>query len=204
MTHKRRSADPGFAAVQRDFTTISSHDDYKPIGEVFKGTLPRILSQAGVKPNSSSGAGAQGDQNAYSELSAAIMDSLKKLGPRPGMQDAFLKVYRDPSQVPDRIKTVDLVGATNGGRALTEGFFKNALGDAFVELQDGDGSSHKGKGVGVFSCDDVRIAKPLPGVYAALKKTFNAPSEGSKDKKVKGLWFVASHTWDLYAARQAG
>ncbi len=197
-----------FHGTQRDFSTVSSHGAYKPIGEIFQATLPRILQQADVRPDDEEPRkdAERGALNRHPTLSAAIFGTLKKLSPRPGMVDAFTKVYRDPALVPERIKTVDVVGATNGSRALTKAFFEGALGsDVKLELTPGNGSSNKGSGIGVFSCDDDKVAKPVPEVYVSIKKAFGVEAgKGSKNEKIKGMWFVASHNWDLFAARNAG
>ncbi len=44
-----------FHGTQRDFTYSSVCGQYKPIGEVFKGTLPRVLLQAGILPKGGKG-----------------------------------------------------------------------------------------------------------------------------------------------------
>jgi platelet-activating factor acetylhydrolase len=194
---------------------LSINDSYEPIGRVFKATLPRILLQAGLVPPEDYQKGSTnthanfGNKNPFSEsISEKIMSSLGTLKPRPGMVDAFSKTYREEKLVPSKFEQVELWGATNGGLALGEKLFKNALG-ADVELFTGEGvsskqrtsSSSKGKGVGLFSCDEVKVAKPNPDVYRAIKERIE---KDSKDGEKTTLWFVASHTWDLFAAKKAG
>lgn len=70
-----------------------------------------------------------------------------------------------------------LLAATNGGLETTRGLFNRALG----EEQAGKWQ--------YFSCDEDKVAKPAPSVYAQIKKRL-----GVEDGKEPG-WFVASHTW---------
>jgi len=215
-----------YHATQRDFTTLSINGNYLPIGTVFKSTLPRILLQAGLIPPdqynkdksndkfttlAKAGSGIQpvpGNQDPFPEsVKDRIMASLGKLEPRPGMVEAFSKTYRDEQLVPKHVKQVELWGATNGGLALGEKLFKGALGgDTEVFIGD-DGVGEKqvmrntlGKGVGLFSCDEIKIAKPEPKVYEAIQNRIKTNSSSSSFSS----WFVASHTWDLFAAKKAG
>ncbi|UZJ54926.1 hypothetical protein CBS101457_004246 [Exobasidium rhododendri] len=216
-----------YHATQRDFTTISINGSYQPIGAVFKATLPRILLQAGLLPpdqykkNSPSnaslamaGAGIQapGEDNPYPEsVTNRIMSSLERLQPRPGMVEAFSKTYRDEQLVPKSVDHVELWGATNGSLALAEKLFKTALGsDAALfkgegvskkQQQQGDTAS-KGQGFGLFSCDEINVAKPEPKVYETIRSRIEALEFDGKG--TPSLWFVASHTWDLFAAKKAG
>lgn len=45
----------------------------------------------------------------------------------------------------------------------------------------------------------IQLAKPAPKVYDAIWNNV----VGEKGSREKG-WFVASHTWDLHAAKKAG
>ena len=78
-----------------------------------------------------------------------------------------------------------LWGCTNGGADNTRGLYDLALGKEESEKW------------GVWSCDSVRKAKPAPAVYEAIWKSLVGDGER------KG-WFVASHSWDLHAAKKAG
>ncbi|KAM0790100.1 hypothetical protein ACM66B_005428 [Microbotryomycetes sp. NB124-2] len=86
-------------------------------------------------------------------------------------------------------KTVEfkLVAATNGAAETTRQLFDNAL-----EAQE----SQKWE---IFSCDEIQVAKPAPEVYEAVWRKL-----GMNDKTSRRAWFVASHTWDLFAAKRAG
>jgi platelet-activating factor acetylhydrolase len=199
------------------------NDSYQPIGAVFKSTLPRILLQAGLIPpdmypsdattttpltKAGSGIVLPGNNDPYPEsIKDRIMSSLGSLQPRPGMVEAFTTTYRDETLVPSHIDQVELWGATNGGLQLGEKLFKGALGDQ-VDIFIGSGASDKqrvqgsnGKGLALFSCDEIKIAKPDPKVYQTIKSRIESEGKGSSDLS---LWFVASHTWDLFAAKRAG
>lgn len=208
-----------YHATQRDFTTLSINDSYQPIGAVFKATLPRVLLQAGlVPPNeyrkggpaAAAKAGASlttlsGNENPYpASVTERMMASLGGLRPRPGMVEAFTKTYRDDGLVPSSVSQVELWGATNGSLALGEKLFKEALGQQ-VQLYTGEEVSAKqrtekgrGSGLGLFSCDEISVAKPDPRVYKTLKSRVAGGGDAVS------LWFVASHTWDLFSAQKAG
>lgn len=173
--------------------------------------MPRILLQAGLvspeeyKKDKHAKVAVSNNDNPFPDtVTDRIMSSLGSLQPRPGMVQAFTKTYRDEGLVPSRFKQVELWGATNGGLALGEKLFKNALGN-HVSMYTGKGVSSKqkkpptrGAGFGLFSCDEIKVAKPHPDVYRAIKSRIE--EEGEADS----LWFVASHTWDLFAAKKAG
>lgn len=145
------------------------------------------------------------------EIIERIMSTLSSLRPRPGMVNAFTKTYRDQTKLSNtNIKRVDLFGATNGGIALAQKLFVGALGESMplytglntVKEQENSVSTseHKfGNGVGIFSCDENQIAKPDPRVYEEIKNRIQI----KPDEDVR-LWFVASHTWDLFAAKKQG
>lgn len=222
-----------YHAGQRDFTTLSINGEYKPISACFKAGLPRVLLQAGLvkrdgngntqtQSNRGGGSGLPADQHFSQttgdgngspfgeEVTQKIMSTLSTLRPRPGMVNAFTKTYRDQTKVAKHIERVDLWGATNGGLPLAQKLFTGALGEQ-IPLYTGtqavneqeksvSGTEHKlGNGVGVFSCDENQIAKPDPRVYEEIKKRIQI-----KPKEDVRLWFVASHTWDLFAAKKAG
>lgn len=205
-----------YHAAQRDFTILSINGKYQPIGNVFRTTLPRILLQAGLVPpekyqaRSSHRAGAglsstdgytDGPSDECGPFGAAIqerlMSSLHRLKPRPGMVEAFTNTYRTKING----SNIDVWGATNGSLALAQNLFRGALGDQLVIYADENAGTELVKndtnGIGLISCDDFSVAKPDPRVYREIKKRLSSPEKTS-------LWFVASHTWDLFAARQAG
>lgn len=77
-----------------------------------------------------------------------------------------------------------LVAATNGGLDSTQGLLRGALGDSAASKWD------------VFSCDEIKVAKPNKEVYEKVWEKIGG--------KEQSAWFVASHTWDLLAAKNAG
>lgn len=170
-----------YHAVQRDYTNLSINNDYKPISLVFKSTLARILSQAALKPEvePSSKVQESASKNLYPSLTEAIMASLPTLGPRPKMVEAFNHTYRDKEKVPKHIGQVDIWGATNGGTELARKLFKTALGENGDELVQGSGND-RGKGVGIFSCDEIKVAKPAPEVYEAIKTKAGVGKDGNE------------------------
>lgn len=192
------------------------------MANVFKSTLPRVLLQAGlslpsddnkeIDSKTTTSKIVAGNDNPFPDsVTERIMASLQRLQPRPGMVNAFTKTYRDENLVPKSIDQVILYGATNGGMALGEKLFKGALGDQ-VKIFTGQGaisnqiktsssSSSKGSGIGLFSCDEIKVAKPDPRVYQTILQRIQ---EENKDSSNTLLWFVASHTWDLFAAKKVG
>lgn len=146
------------------------------------------------------GGGAKGqgqDYGPYKEITEKMMASLQGLTPRPGMVQAFTEIYRSASKEGTE---VHLWGATNGSRSLAEKLFTSALG---LSPSGGGADLHPGKTVGVWSCDEIRVAKPDPRVYAAVKEKVLAEA-GVKSEREASLWFVASHSWDTDAAGRAG
>lgn len=109
-----------------------------------------------------------------------MMGSLSRLQPRKGMQQAFER-YREAG--------VQAWGATNGSIKLAETIFANALGKEAAQA------------VHLFSCDEIKIAKPDPRVYEAVKERIT--KTGTDAEQVE-KWFVATHSWDTFAAKRAG
>ncbi|GAC92650.1 haloacid dehalogenase [Pseudozyma hubeiensis SY62] len=221
-----------FHGTQRDFTYSSVCGQYKPIGEVFKGTLPRVLFQAGILPKKSAkgksltqagsfqdgGPAEEALENPFDAVVVeTMMGALKKLQPRPGMVDALTRVYRDrdgKGRLPPGVNKVDVWAATNGSLELGRSSFLRTLGEsdgADIDTKAArSGRSDKdnaiGAGIGLFSCDEIGAAKPDPKVYAEVLRRIQAePIDANAAKKeYQGIWFVASHTWDTFAAKQAG
>lgn len=210
----------------RDFTNLSINGAYKPIGECFKAALHRVLLMAGlVPPKGLDGRGrpqagpASEEELAQIKKAAAtggptfeaeardIFGTLSTLEPRPGMVEAFTKLYRDPSKLPSSVENVALWGATNGSLALAGKLFEGALSSSGLSTQSHQkpeaGSRSLGTNLGLWSCDEIRVAKPDPRVYQELLKKVREGLDESNDKKTS-LWFVASHTWDTDAAKRAG
>lgn len=168
-----------YHATQRDYTNLSINDDYQPISKVFKDTLPRILSQANLKPQESAypkDIEEVSYTNLYPKVSEDIMKSLGGLTPRPNMVKAFNEIYRSRDLLPHHVEKVDLWGATNGGTELARKLFQNALRENGNDLTRVD----LGKGVGVFSCDEVKYAKPRPEVYKAVKEKVGFGKDGNQ------------------------
>ncbi|KAM0751097.1 HAD-like protein [Meredithblackwellia eburnea MCA 4105] len=165
--HLEALVDDWFHSSQRDFTYLSMNGAYKPIAQILKAALPRVILTAGFScPESLDGVFAQ----------------LPKLAPRPSFAAASTLLVN--SQTPG----FKILAATNGGVDSTKGLLKAALGD-----QAGEWS--------VLSCDELQVAKPDPRVYEACWERVGLGSESGKERRG---WFVASHTWDLFAAKKAG
>lgn len=221
-----------FHGTQRDFTYSSVCGQYRPIGEVFKGTLPRVLLQAGILPKKDrkgkalAQAGSFQDDGPAEEalenpfdavVEETMMGALKKLQPRPGMVDALTRIYRDrdgKKRLPPCVDKVDIWAATNGSLELGRSSFLRVLGEsdgadidsAAARCARSDKDNTIGSGIGLFSCDEIGAAKPDPRVYAEVLRRIKAePIDANAAKKeYPGIWFVASHTWDTFAAKQAG
>ncbi|GAC76901.1 phospholipase A2 [Moesziomyces antarcticus T-34] len=220
-----------FHATQRDFTYSSVCGQYRPIGEIFKGTLPRVLLQAGILPKKDASHPALAKAGSFADGGAAeealenpfdpsvvetMMGALKKLQPRPGMVDALTRIYRDrdgKGRLPASVSKVDVWAATNGSLELGRGSFLRVLGDSdgadldSDAAQSGRSAAHNavGAGIGLFSCDEIGVAKPDPKVYAEVLRRIQAEpiDPNAAKKEYQGIWFVASHTWDTFAAKQA-
>lgn len=221
-----------FHGTQRDFTYSSVCGQYKPIAEVFKGTLPRVLLQAGILPKKHGKGEALTQAGSFADDGPAedalenpfdpvvvetMMGALKKLRPRPGMVEALTRIYRDrdgKGRLPAGVEKVDVWAATNGSLALGRASFLRALGESDGADLDSDAArtnrsaQHNsiGSGIGLFSCDEIGVAKPDPKVYAEVLRRIHAEpiDPNAAKKEYQGIWFVASHTWDTFAAKQAG
>lgn len=125
------------------------------------------------------------------KLLEPVLGSLSKMTPRDSLRSCIKTLHDSPS-----IK-FKLLAVTNGGLESTKNYFYKA----FDEEGEGNGKELVEK---VFewsflSCDELRIAKPDQKVY---ENVWNKLKEQGLDER-KG-WFVASHTWDLHAAKKAG
>ncbi|GAA5889018.1 hypothetical protein JCM8208_007745 [Rhodotorula glutinis] len=114
-----------------------------------------------------------------SSLTDPVISRIPALDARPGLAAASSLLLSHGFR---------LLAATNGGLDTTKGLFARALGDDEAQRWE------------YFSCDEDKTAKPAPGVYRDVWKRLGV-DEG--DEKKHG-WFVASHTWDLFAAKKAG
>ncbi|SCV73991.1 BQ2448_6421 [Microbotryum intermedium] len=112
---------------------------------------------------------------------SSVLSILPTLPPRPTLVkcSALLLASENPS--------FQLMAATNGADKTTKELYRVALGE-----------EEAGKWM-YFSCDEIQVAKPAPIVYEAVWERLRSQGLGKK-----GAWFVASHTWDLYAAKKAG
>ncbi|CAD6968171.1 unnamed protein product, partial [Tilletia controversa] len=212
-----------YQCFQRDLATLSSNDAYQPASVVFKETLPRALKQAGLSTSPTNGTstfdpadesipgpeqaeGAERENPYPSEITQPILDSLQHLSPRPGFIEAFTEIYRSADRWPGEVQ---IWAATNGGADLARTLLLAGVGGSHEhggELRMGTGRAPS-EGVGIFSCDEIRVSKPDPRVYAAIRSKLGLPSaldEAAGGREAASLWFVASHTWDLFAAKRAG
>ncbi|KAK0537538.1 hypothetical protein OC842_001591 [Tilletia horrida] len=219
-----------YQCVQRDLAMLTTIGAYQPASIIFKETLPRALKQAGISsspsastftfdPKDESMYEAQHAQDAQlenpypSSITQPILDSLQHLTPRPGFVEAFTDIYHSADNA---AITTELWAATNGGTELARKLLVAGVGpDAEEyggELKEEEDTGGKRNGVGIFSCDEVQASKPDPRVYAGLRQRLGLPAQASQDQVdatkdsagAPSIWFVASHAWDLLAAKKAG
>lgn len=96
-----------------------------------------------------------------------VLTTLKTLPPRPSLSAASAHLLENGFRC---------MAATNGGLESTQGLFTRALGSEVAEKWE------------YYSCDEDRVAKPAPSVYAAIRSRLGVQDE-------EECWFVASHTW---------
>ncbi|GAA5850303.1 hypothetical protein JCM3766R1_001164 [Sporobolomyces carnicolor] len=194
-----------FHSAQRDFTYASMNDDYKPIAQVLKATLPRIYAMHRlVSPSTSPVESAR--------LVEPVFDSIKRMRPRPGLRSCAQTLKKRPGRESTNLE-FDLIAVTNGGLETTRNYFSNAFSDGREEFEWWS----------FVSCDEIEVAKPDQRVYENVWKRLEKKEEedettrdrrrqeGQEGKGAgvrrgfeKRGWFVASHTWDLHAAKKAG
>jgi len=110
---------------------------------------------------------------------SAVMDTVTKLPPRPGLKKC-LDGLREAGW--------EVLAVTNGGKQTSLNYYKQA--DIHLDEEH------------LLSCDDLKVAKPDVKVYEATKEhlfKMGLGSDGDGDR-----WFVAAHAWDLIAAKKAG
>ncbi|BGP18095.1 hypothetical protein JCM10213_004755 [Rhodosporidiobolus nylandii] len=175
--HAQAVIDDWFHSSQRDFTYLSMNSAYTPIAKVLKANLPRNLLMANLVPSSAAEPGASSFD--WSSVVDPITSTIPSMAPRPGLAEATELLLSSNFR---------LLAATNGGLDTTKGLYEKALGKETAQKWE------------YFSCDEDKAAKPAPTVYRDVWKRFGI----EEDAKDKLGWFVASHTWDLFAARKAG
>ncbi|GAA5877001.1 hypothetical protein JCM1840_007094 [Sporobolomyces johnsonii] len=175
--HAQSIVEDWFHSAQRDFTYLSMNGQYTPIAKVLEATLPRIYLMSGLVPPAAASASSSSATFSPS-LVDPVVASIPSMPARPGLGTcaALLQAHN-----------FRLMAATNGGLETTQGLFEKALGKEAAEKWE------------YFSCDEDRVAKPAPSVYEDVWKRLGLG--GGVEKKG---WFVASHTWDLFAAKKAG
>lgn len=104
-----------------------------------------------------------------------ITSTLTSLTARPSLEACSRLLHSPSTGAEPSFRTL---AATNGGAVTTRGLFDLALGEE---------ESAKWE---VWSCDEIKVAKPAPEVYEAVWKKL-----GLDKKKQRSGWFVASHTW---------
>lgn len=132
----------------------------RPIVQVLKQSLPRCLAMAGLS------------SPAQPFDVTPLTSLLPKLSARPSLE-ACSRLLNTCTEV-----EFLTMAATNGGAASTRGYFDQGLGEE---------ESQKWQ---VFSCDEIKVAKPAPEVYETVWKRL-----GLEKKKNRAGWFVAAHTW---------
>ena len=147
----------------------------RPIAKVLKATLPRIYLMHKLVSSPS--------QIDSKTMIDPIMSSIPSMPARPSLVPAT-KLLASSNSPKFR-----LMAATNGGLETTKKLFTNAMGEELVDKM----------GWEWFSCDEDKRAKPDEKVYSDVWRALGKENEGDR----KG-WFVASHTWDLHAAKRAG
>lgn len=138
-------------------------DLHRPIASVLKASLPRILLSAGLLASPSA---------ALAFDLTPITSILTRLSARPSLATCsnLLLGSTEPA--------FRLLAATNGGAEMTRGLFDRALGEEESSRWE------------VFSCDEIKVAKPAQEVYEAVWKKL-----GMEKKRTRAAWFVASHSW---------
>ncbi|GAA5866959.1 hypothetical protein JCM8547_003932 [Rhodosporidiobolus lusitaniae] len=174
--HAQAVIDDWFHSSQRDFTYLSMNGSYTPIAKILKANLPRTLLMMNlIRSSAASSDPSSFDWSSYTD---PITSTIPYMTARPGLTEATDLLLADNFR---------LLAATNGGLDTTKGLYKKALGEETARKW------------GYFSCDEDKAAKPAPTVYRDVWRRF-----GFKDEEEKHGWFVASHTWDLFAAKKAG
>ena len=141
------------------------------MSKILSLTLARSITSALEIPTSLSAS-----SESLPDLSP-IINKLQSLTPSPGLDQAFhLLKEQDIS--------AKILIITNGAKATTEGYVKQAGLERFVD--------------GVQSCDEVGFGKPFGQVYDAATRICDELGRGRE------RWFVAAHMWDVCAARKAG
>ncbi|GAA6025953.1 hypothetical protein JCM11491_005174 [Sporobolomyces phaffii] len=216
-----------FHSAQRDFTYLSINGDYQPIAKVLKHSLPRIyLMHHLVDPlhTSTTTSSHRPDDDVVVDVDADLVDpvlaALPTLSPRPSLAPCsrLLLLDRSSSESSKSSSTrFRLVAVTNGGLESTKNYFSAALGrDGARRRREGEGAGGTNdeddeevvEGWSFVSCDEIGVAKPDPRVYdhvwSRLGQPNNDDDRRSATPRRREGWFVASHSWDLHAAKKAG
>ncbi|GJN92813.1 hypothetical protein Rhopal_005851-T1 [Rhodotorula paludigena] len=133
----------------------------------------------GLVPASAASSGERNPSQLPESLLEPIISAIPSLPPRPGLVQASELLLSGNFR---------LMAATNGALETTRGLFAKALGETKAQRWE------------YFSCDEDRVAKPAPSVYRDVWRKLGVDADAEK----KHGWFVASHTWDLFAAKKAG
>ncbi|GAA5961716.1 hypothetical protein JCM3765_000486 [Sporobolomyces pararoseus] len=193
-----------FHSAQRDFTYLSMNGDYKPIAQVLKSTLPRIYLMHNLVPiPSSTTSSAMTETTAVvdQKLLNPVFESLSKMIPRPSLKTC-IQTLHDSSNV--RFK---FLAVTNGGLESTKNYFYQAFNDNDNNQEEARELVDQVFKWSFLSCDELKIAKPDRKIYENVwnKLKEEEDQEGLIiDKDKREGWFVASHTWDLHAAKKSG
>ncbi|GAA6004203.1 hypothetical protein JCM10207_002480 [Rhodosporidiobolus poonsookiae] len=189
--HARAVVEDWFHSSQRDFTYLSMNGSYTPIAALLRANLPRTLYMSSLlaPPSFPSAALSAADE----ERVAPVLGALGRLDPRPGLREASALLFALSAAKDEGGPVFKPLAATNGGLESTRKLFALALGEEEASRW------------GYFSCDEAQVAKPDRRVYEAVwRRAAEVGASGAEEGKERRGWFVASHVWDLHAARLAG
>ncbi|KAK4935180.1 hypothetical protein LTR10_023711 [Elasticomyces elasticus] len=166
-----------FYAAQRDSTYLSICKSYTPIAQILQQTFRRACAIVDFP---------HPETNITDQDLRDILTRIKRLPPRDGLKECF-----------DGLRSADwhVYAVTNGSKQASLCYYE--LADIQLDAAQ------------ILSCDDIKVAKPDPKVYENAKqwlesqhcKNDTALRNGSRESE---RWFVAAHSWDLMAARDAG
>ncbi|KAI5481113.1 haloacid dehalogenase [Pseudohyphozyma bogoriensis] len=149
-----------FHSAQRDFTYLSMNASYTPIATILRSSLPRVLMMNHLVPLTD-------DPSTLTNDLDPILSTFGSLPPRPSLQAA--------SNLLVSSKRFALLAASNGGSESTRSLLERALKD---EAKEWD----------VFSCDEIKVAKPDQEVYEAVWEKLGVAESKGRHGWFKTCW----------------